>query len=88
MAKARPSLTLLEMEVQLGYKVDSLTSNEHLKRFHSDLRPVPRSAYQRTREELEELERKLHCGEVATTSDSSLQKMGLVQVSGPPLQIS
>ena len=88
MAKARISLTLLEMEFQLGYKVDSLTyPNEHLKRFYSDLRQVPQSAYQRTREEFEELERKRYRGEFAKAPDESLQKMGLVQVSGRLLQI-
>jgi len=87
MAKARLSLTLLEMEVQLGYKVDYLTSNKHLKRFYSDLTPIPHSAYQRTREEFEKLERKRHCEGFATTSEESLKKMGLVQVSGRPLQI-
>ncbi len=86
MAKARPFPTLVEMEVQLGYKVDSLTyPNEHLQRFYSDLSPVPRSAYQRTREEFEELERKRHSGDFTTTSDRSLQKIGLVQVSRRPL---
>lgn len=68
-------------------EVDFLTSNEHLKRFYSDLTPIPHSAYQRTREEFEKLERKRHCEGFATTSEESLKKMGLVQVSGRPLQI-
>lgn len=84
MAKARTSLTLLEMEAQLRYNADSLMyPNEYLKRFYSDLRSVPSSASQRTRDEFEELERKRR-DHVTTTSDQSLQK---VQVSGRPFQM-
>ena len=86
MAKARPSLTLLEMEAKLGYKLDSLNyPDEHLKRFYSDLRPVPRSIYQRTKEEFEEFEKQRYRKDLATISEEFLPESGLVKVSGPAL---
>ena len=88
MAKAESSLTLLEMETKLGYKVDTSTyPDEHLERFYSDLRPVYHSTYQRTREEFEESERSRLRQSYATPLDESLQEIGLVRVSGRPLEI-
>ncbi len=56
MAKAKSSLTLLEMESKLGYKVDSLTyPDESSERFYSDLRQIPNSTYEQTREEYERM---------------------------------
>ncbi len=59
MAKSKPTLTLAEMERELGYKADSLNqTTEAVKRFYSDLRPVPDCAYEKMKRELEEYERK------------------------------
>ena len=57
MAKRKPTLTLVEMERKLGYEIDSLNyPDDGVKRFYSDLRPVPNSVYERTKREFEEHE--------------------------------
>lgn len=81
MAKAKPSLKLVEMESRLGYRVDSLTYPvESLNRFYSDLRPVPRSIYQRTKDEFEEYERKRHRKDYDTIAEKVLPDLGVVKV--------
>jgi hypothetical protein len=58
MAKRRPTLALLEMENELGYKVDSSSQlTETVKRFYSDLKPVPDGTFEKTKREFEEYER-------------------------------
>jgi hypothetical protein len=59
MAKLKPTLTLAEMERELGYDFRSLTHPaEASKRFYSDLRPVADSAYERIKKEFEEYQSK------------------------------
>ncbi len=88
MPKARPSLTLVEMEAKLGYRVDSLNyPHEHSKRFYSNLRPVPDSIYQRTREEFEEFENRRYSKDYATIPEQFLQTLGKIKVNWHPLKI-
>ncbi len=88
MAKAKPSLTLVEMESQLGYKVDSLTyPDESSERFYSDLRPIPNSTYGKTREEFEEYERKMYRIDERTISEKVLPELDVVKVSRPRPEI-
>lgn len=84
MAKAKPSLTIVEMESKLGYKVDSLTCpEENAKRFYSNLRLVPNSTYERTKEEFEVYEKKRYHKDYITISEKVLPELGVVQVSRP-----
>lgn len=82
MAKAKPSPTLVEMESKLGYKVDLLTyPDESSKRFYSDLRPIPNSTYEKTREEFEEYKKKMYDKEEKTISEKALPELDIVKVS-------
>ena len=82
MAKAKPSLTLVEMESRLGYKVDSLTyPDESLKRFYSDLRPVPNSIYEKTKVEFEEYEKEMYRKDGKSISEKALPELNVVKVS-------
>lgn len=82
MAKAKPSLTLVEMESKLGYKVDFLTyPDESSERFYSDLRPVPNSTYGKLREEFEGYERKMYRKDERTVSERVLPEFDVVKVS-------
>lgn len=84
MAKAKPSLTLAEMESKLGYKVDSWTyPDESAKRFYSNLRPVPNSTYEKTKEEFEVYENKTYRKGYNIVSDKILPELGSIQVSRP-----
>ena len=58
MAKVDPSLTLVNMETELGYKVSAPIGigNEPV-RFYSNLEPVPHDLFQRTRDEYEKLKK-------------------------------
>ncbi|KAI4193078.1 MAG: hypothetical protein LQ348_002978 [Seirophora lacunosa] len=79
MAKARPSLTLVEMEKKLGYKVDSSTyPNKNTDSFYLDLRQIPKSIYLRTRQELDEYERRTHRKDVRAISVRALPEPDLV----------
>lgn len=79
MAKAKPSLTLLEMERKLGYKVDSLTyPDERSKRFYSDLRQIPNSTYEQTRKEYEWM---IYRKEERIDSEEVLPELNVVKVS-------
>ena len=81
MAKAKPSLTLVEMESKLGYKVDSLNyPEESVKRFYSSLRPVPDSRYEKTKEEFEVYEKKKYRKGSDTISEKVLPQLGVFQV--------
>lgn len=61
MAKARPFLTLLEMERKLGYKMGSLDyPNKNTDCFYLDLRQILESVYWKTMREFEEYERRTH----------------------------
>ena len=54
MAKAKPSLTLSQMENELGYQADSLTNfYGSVIRFYSDLRPIPKSPHEKIKQEYE-----------------------------------
>ncbi|TGO45830.1 hypothetical protein BCON_0362g00070 [Botryotinia convoluta] len=58
MAKRKPILTVMEMEKELGYKIDDLNHPDNcVKRFYSDLRPVLDNVYERTKKEFEEHEK-------------------------------
>ena len=82
MAKAKPSLTLVEMESRLGYKVDSLTyPDESSKRFYSDLRPVPNSIYEKTKVEFEEYEKEMYRKDEKSISEKALPELNVVKVS-------
>jgi hypothetical protein len=84
MAKRKPTFTLEEMEMTLGYKVDSSSyPNESVKRFYSDLRPVPNSAYERTKREFEEYEKQRYRKDYKTISEKILPEWGVSQVSRP-----
>ncbi len=79
MAKAKPSLTLLEMESKLGYKVNSLTyPDESSKRFYSDLRPIPNSTYEKTRKEYEG---NMYRQDERIDSEEVLPELNVVKVS-------
>lgn len=82
MAKAKPSLTLVEMESRLGYKVDSLTyPDESSKRFYSDLRPIPNSIYEKTKVEFEEYEKEMYRKDEKSISEKALLELNVVKVS-------
>ncbi len=82
MAKAKPSLTLVEMESRLGYKVDSLTyPDESSKRFYSDLRPIPNSTYEKTKVEFEEYEKEMYRKDEKSISEKVLPELNVVKVS-------
>ena len=84
MAKAKSSLTLVEMESKLGYKVDSFTyPDESVKRFYSSLRPVPDSTYEKTKEEYELYEKEKYRKGYNTISEKVLPELGVVQVKRP-----
>lgn len=84
MAKRKPTLTLVEMERKLGYKIDSLNyPDEGVKRFYSDLRPVPNSVYERTKKEFKEHEKQRFCKEDETISEKVFPDFGVPQVSQP-----
>jgi hypothetical protein len=82
MAKRKPTLTLMEMESKLGYKIDSLKyPDEGVKRFYSDLRPIPQSVYERTQREFEELQKQKSCKEDEAILESVLPEFGVPRVS-------
>ena len=82
MAKAKPSLTLVEMESRLGYKVDSLTyPDESSKRFYSDLRPVSNSIYEKIKVEFEEYEKRMYRKDEKSISEKALPELNVVKVS-------
>lgn len=84
MVKAKPSLTIVKMESKLRYKVDSLTCfEENAKRFYFNLRPVPNSTYERTKEEFEVYEKKRYHKDYITISEKVLSELSVVQVSRP-----
>ena len=84
MAKAKPSLTLVEMESKLGYKVDSFTHpDESVKRFYSSLRPVPNSTYEKTKEEYALYEKEKYRKGYNPISEKVLPELGVVQVKRP-----
>jgi hypothetical protein len=84
MAKRKPTFTLVEMERKLGYKIDSLNyPDDGVKRFYSDLRPVPDSVYERTKKEFEEHEKQRFCNEDEAISEKVLLDFGVSQVSQP-----
>ena len=82
MAKAKPSLTLVEMESKLGYQVNSLTYPEkNSDRFYLDLRPIPESTCWKTRQEFEEYERKIHGKNKRIIPEGAVPELDIVQVS-------
>ena len=89
MAKRKPILTLEEMERELGYKVDSVTYPvEGVERFYSDFRPVRVCAYEKTKKEFEEHEKKKHCKVYEPISMNILPKFGVSQVIMPLMWLS
>ncbi|KAL9014435.1 MAG: hypothetical protein Q9173_000917 [Seirophora scorigena] len=79
MAKARPSLTLVELERKLGYKVDSLTyPSGNTDSFYLDLRQIPKSIYWKTMQELDECERRTHRKDMRAISERALPELDLV----------
>ena len=84
MAKRKPTLTLLEMESKLGYKVDSSTHpTETVKRFYSDLRPVPDGTYNKTKREFQEYESKRYRKHNETISEGKVPRLAVAKVSIP-----
>lgn len=58
MAKCKPTITLSEMEKELGYGAHALAlPSEPFTRFYSDLNPVIDSAYEKMQREYEEHQR-------------------------------
>ena len=89
MAKRKPTLTFMEMERKLGYKIDSLNyPDEAVKRFYSDLRPVPSSVYERIKTELEEHEKQRFRKKYETTSEKVLPEFGAPQVGPASVLVS
>ena len=86
MAKRKPTLTLVEMERELGYQINSLTHpTEAMRRFYSDLRPVPDCAYEKTKKELEERAKNKYRKDFERTSEKVLPDLDDTQVSMPQL---
>lgn len=88
MAKARPKLTLKEMEEKLGYRIDyesSLPSNP--RHFYSDFRLVPDHVYGRTLHELEKRSKHSSLAERADTAIESPERLSDNQVSGVRLRL-
>ncbi|KAL8905734.1 MAG: hypothetical protein Q9207_002448 [Kuettlingeria erythrocarpa] len=82
MAKARPSPTLLEMEMKLGYKVDSLTyPNKNMDCFYSDLRHVPESNYCKTLQEFDEYEMRTHRKDKSKFLERALPELDVVHTA-------
>ena len=55
MVKHKPTLTLVEMEKEMGYQVDPLSSlTDIMNRYYSDLRLIPDDIIERTKREYEE----------------------------------
>ena len=82
MAKAKPSLTHVEIESKLGYKVDSPTYlEESSTRFYSDLRPIPSSTYEKSRVEFEEYQKKIYRKDKKTLSGEVLPELNIAKVS-------
>jgi hypothetical protein len=76
------------MESKLGYKVDSLSyPHEGVKRFYSDLEPIPSSVHEKIRKEFEEYEKKTYAKRSDTISEKVLPGLGGVQVCTPQPQI-
>jgi len=71
MAKRKPTRTLHEMEMELGYQINSsIYPAEAKTRFYSDLSPIPDGIYDKTKREFEELKRRKH--DLATTKEQIL----------------
>jgi predicted nucleotidyltransferase len=84
MAKRKPTLTLLEMENELGYKVDtSIHPAETVKRFYSDLRPVPDGTYEKTEREFEEYKKMRYTKQDKTISEGKALRLAVAEVSIP-----
>ncbi len=84
MVKAKSSLTIVKMKSKLGYKVDFLTYlEENAKRFYSNLRPVPNSTYEKTKEEFEVYEKKRYHKDYIIIFEKVLPELNVVQVSRP-----
>lgn len=76
MAKRIPTLTLVEMEKELGYKIDSSSySDSDVIRLYSDVRPVALSAYERTKREFEEHKREREKQRLHGESQTTIEKV-------------
>ena len=81
MAKRKPTLTLEEMERELGYKVDPLIHpTESVERFYSDLSPVPTSAYEKTKREFEHHGKRKYRKGFEAISEEVLPELGVAKV--------
>lgn len=84
MAKRKPTLTLSDMEKELGYGTLALASpTEPFTRLYSDLNPVSDSAYERMRREYEEYQRTKNSKCDAHSATNELQGLAhnLVKIS-------
>lgn len=82
MAKRKPTLTLVEMERELGYDFHSLAQPvDTTRRFYSDLRPVADSAYERIKKEFDEYQNKVNLKHNEGFSKKVLRKLDKTQVS-------
>lgn len=85
MAKREPSISFAQMEKTLGYTVaDSTFSYDTADRFYSDLSPVSKNTYERTRRELEEYLKFKHYDDRTSSSEATLPESGLSQVGLAP----
>lgn len=72
----------MDMEREIGYKVDESYSDEGVKRFYTDLSPGFNSVYERTEKESEEHKRKRLYGD-ENILDEVLPDLGVPQVRQP-----
>jgi len=78
MAKRKPTFTLVDMERKLRYEIDSSSyADKNVKRFYSDLAPVPNSVYERTKKEFEEHEKQAFHKAYETVSEKVLPEFGV-----------
>ncbi len=69
------------MERKLGYSIDASNyPDDGVKRFYSDLRPVPTSVYERTKKEFEAYEEQTSHKEYKTSSELVLPELGVAHV--------
>ena len=82
MTTRRPSTSLSEMEETLGHTATELSdSDDEEQRFYSDLSPVSKDRYKKTRRELDEYIKLTNKGAFSSTEEESFSGPGLVQVS-------
>lgn len=88
MAKRRPPISLSEMEERLGHTAAELSdSDDEEQRFYSDLSPISKDRYEKTRRELDEYIKLTNKGAFSSTEEESFSGPGLVQVGSLAFRI-